>query len=66
MASLASSSVRPLTILTEDDGVPGSKFEHNPDQYTVEQLKSSLNFRGLKTGGKRDELITRVSDCIKK
>ena len=52
--------------MTEDDGVPGSKFEHNPDQYTVEQLKRWLKCRGLKTSGKRDELITRVSDCIKK
>ena len=50
--------------MTEDDGVPGLKFEHN--SYTVEQLKLWLKCRGLKTGGKRDELITRVSDCIKK
>ena len=66
MASLASTSVRPLTVLTESDGVPGSKFERNPDQYTVEQLKRWLKCRGLKIGGKRDELISRVSDCIKK
>ena len=61
MASLASTSVRPLTILTESDGVPGLKFEHNPDQYTVEQLKRWLKCRGLKIGGKRYELKSRVS-----
>ena len=66
MASLASTSVRPLTVLTESDGVLGSKFEYNPDQYTVEQLKHWLKCIGLKIGGKRDELISLVSDCIKK
>ena len=29
----------PLTILTEDDGVPGSKFDREPENYTVELLK---------------------------
>ena len=52
MAALSSTSVRPLTVLTESDSVPGSKFEHNPDQYTVEQLKSWLKCRGLKIGEK--------------
>ena len=66
MASLSSTSVRPLTVLTETDRVPGSKFEHNPDQYTVEQLKRWLKCRGLKIGGKQGEIISRVSDCIKK
>ena len=32
----------------------------------MEQLKRWLKCRGLKIGGKRDELISRVSDCIKK
>ena len=63
---MSSTSVRPLTVLTESDGVPGSKFEHNPDQYTVEQLKCWLKCGGLKIGGKRDELISHFSDCIKK
>ena len=58
--------MRPLTILTEVDGVPGSKFDRKPENYTVEQLKRWLKCRGLKLGGKRGELVTRVSDCIKK
>lgn len=63
--NFASSSVRPLTILTENDDVPGSKFDREPENYTVEQLKRWLKCRGLKQGGKRAELITRVTDCIK-
>ena len=33
---LTRSSPRFFTILTEDDGVPGSKFEKEPGEYTVE------------------------------
>ena len=62
--SLASTSVRPLTILTQNDGVPGSKFEREPKSYTVEQLKRWLKCRGLKQSGKRPDLLVRVSDCI--
>ena len=53
-------------ILAEDDGVPGSKFDREPEHYTVEQLKRWLKCRGMKLSGKRDELVTRVSDSIKK
>ena len=66
MACLSSTSWKPLTILTENDGVPGSKFDREPEHYTVEQLKRWLKCRGMKLSGKRDELVTRVSDCIKK
>ena len=66
MACLSSTSLKPLTILTEDDGVPGSKFDCEPEHYTVEQLKRCLKCRGIKLSGKRDELVTRVSDSIKK
>lgn len=65
MAQFASTSVQNLTILTEDDSVPGSKFEKEPEEYTVTQLKRWLKCRGLKQSGKRSELISRVSDCIK-
>ena len=58
--------MKPLTILTEDDGVPGSKFDREAEHYTVEQLKRWLKCRGMKLNGKRDELVTRVSDSIKK
>ena len=37
---LASTSVRSFTVLTEDDG---SKFERDPENYTVEQLRRWLN-----------------------
>ena len=65
MANFASSSVKPLTVLTEDDGVPGSKIEQDPENYTVEQLKRWLKCRGLKQSGKRGEIVQRVSDCLK-
>ena len=34
---MASSSLHSLTVLTEEDGVPGSKFEREPEEYTVDQ-----------------------------
>ena len=63
---MASSSLRSLTVLTDDDDdVPGSKFERELEEYTVDQLKRLLKCRGLKLSGKRDDLVKRVSDCIK-
>ncbi|CAH3175503.1 unnamed protein product, partial [Porites lobata] len=50
--------------LTQDDGVPGSKFENDPGNYTVDQLKRWLKCRGLKLSGKRDDLVKRVAECI--
>ena len=32
-------------ILTEDDGIPSSIFEKEPEEYTVEQLKRWLKCR---------------------
>ena len=62
--TVASSSAQSFTILTEEDGIPGSKFEKEPEEYTVEQLKRWLKCRGLKQSGKRGELLNRVRDCI--
>ena len=62
--SFASTSIRSFTVLTEGDGVPGSKFEREPEYYTVDQLKRWLKCRGLKQGGKREEILKRVKDCI--
>ena len=62
---MASGSLPSFTVLTEEDDVPGSKFEREPKEYTVGQLKRWLKCRGLKLSGKRDELLKRVSDCIK-
>ena len=62
--AVASSSAQSFKILTEDDGIPGSKFEKEPEEYTVEQLKRWLKCRGLKQGGKRGESLNRVRDCI--
>ena len=64
MASSASTSVKPLTILTEDDGVPGSKIEQDPQHYTVDQLKRWLKCRSLKQSGKREEIVQRVASCL--
>ena len=52
MACFASTSVRPFTVRTEDDCVPGSKIEKEPEIYTVDQLKRWLKCRGLKQSGK--------------
>ena len=62
---MASSLLQSLTVLTEDDNVPGSKFDRDPQEYTVDQLKRWLKCRGLKLSGKRHDLVKRVSDCIK-
>ena len=61
--SYANTSLQCLTVLTQDDGISGSKFEREPEDYTVEQLKRWLKCRGLKLGGKRWELVKRVADC---
>ena len=61
-----SSSVRQsFTVLTDEDGVPGAKFERDPEEYAVDQLNRCLKRRGLKLNRKRDELLKRVSNCIK-
>ena len=64
MAEQDKFSKKKVVILTENDDVPGSKFTSCPEDYTVEQLKRWLKCRGLKQSGKRQELITRVKDCI--
>ena len=43
IACLSSTSLKPLMILTEYDGVPGSKFDREPEHYAVEQLKRRLS-----------------------
>ena len=62
---MASGSLPIFTVLSDEDDVPGSRFEREPEEYTVGQLKRRLKCRGLKLSGKRDELLKRVSDCIK-
>ena len=61
---MASSSLQSFTVLTDEDGVPGSIFEREQEEYTAEQLKRWLKCRGLKLSGKRDELVKRVRDCV--
>ena len=36
---LPSSSAHVITVLTEDSGVPETRFEKEPAEYTVQQLK---------------------------
>ena len=36
---MVSSLLHSLTVLTEEDGVPGSKFERELQEYTVDQVK---------------------------
>ena len=63
---MASSAQQCFTVLkVDEDGVPGSNFEREPEEYTVEQLKRWMKCRGLKLNGKRDELLKRVRDCLK-
>ena len=58
---MASSSLHFLTVLTEDDGVSGFKFERKPEEYTVDQLKRWL----LKLSGEREDIVQRVRDCVR-
>ena len=62
--SSISSSVK-ATIFTQNDGVPGCKFEGEPANYTVEQLERWLKCRGIKQTVKREDLLVRVKDCLK-
>ena len=62
---MTSGSLPCFTVLTDEDDVPGSEFQREPEEYTVGQLRRRLKFRGLKLSGKRDELLKRVSNCIK-
>jgi len=62
--TVACSSAQSFTIRTEDDGIPGSKFDKEPEEYTVEQLKQWLKCGGLKECGKRGELLKHVRECI--
>ena len=48
-----------------NDGVPGCKFEGEPANYTVEQLKRWLKCRSIKPTGKREDLHVRVKDSLK-
>ena len=57
---MASSSLYFLTVLTENDGISGFKFERK-SEYTVDQLKC----RGLKLSGKREDIVQRVRDCVR-
>ena len=47
MAATSKLSSSFITVLDENDGVPGSKFEREPENYTVEQLKHWLKCRNL-------------------
>ena len=64
-APISCSNVSKARILNQNDGVPGSKFEQDPENYTNTQLKRWLKCRGLKLSGKRADLIARVRDCLK-
>ena len=61
---MAVSSLRSLTVLTVDDGVPGCVFKREPQEYTGGAVKRWFKCRGMKLSGKRDELVERVKDCI--
>ena len=56
---------RSFTVLTDEDRIPGSKFERDPEEYTVDQLKRCLKCRGLKLNRKQVELLKRVSNYVK-
>ena len=50
--TVMSCSAQSFMILTEDDGIPGSKFKKEPEEYTVAQLKQWLKCRLLKQSRK--------------
>ena len=62
--SFTRTSLRSLTVLMQDDGVASSKFESEPENYIVDQLKRWLKCTGFKLSGKRDELVKGVPECI--
>ena len=61
----SSKRLQTATILTENDGDSGSEFESEPKNYSVEQMKRWLKYRGFKQAGKRSELLARVNDALK-
>ena len=61
---MASGWLPSFTGLNDEDDVLGSKFQREPEEYPVGQLKRWLKCRGLKLSGKRDELLKRASNCI--
>ena len=44
---MASSSLRRLTVLPDEDDVPGSKFEREPEENTVQATKTVVEVQGL-------------------
>ena len=42
---MTSSSIQSFTVLTDEDGVPGSIFEREPEEYTVE---TAVEVQGIK------------------
>ena len=62
---MARSLLHFLTVLTEDDGVSGFKFERKPEEYIRDQLQQWLKYRGLKLSGKREDIVQRVKDCVR-
>ena len=62
---MASISLHFLTVLTEDDGVSGFKFERKLEEYTLDQLKRWSKYRGLKLSGKLEDIVQRVRDCVR-
>ena len=63
---MASGSLPFFMFLTNEDDVPGPKFQREPEEYTVGRLRRRLKCRGLKLSGKRDELLKRVSGTVAK
>ena len=61
---MASSLLHSLTVLTEEDGVPGSKFERELEEYTVDQLRRWFKCGGLKLSSKREDAVQQVRDCV--
>ena len=49
---MASGWLPSFTGLNDEDDVLGSKFEREPEEYPVGQLKRWLKCRGLKLSGK--------------
>ena len=47
-------------VLVEED-VPGEKLAKNPEECSVIELKRWLECHGLKKGGRKSELVERVS-----
>lgn len=58
---MGSSVQQSFIVLTNEDGAPGSKFEREMEEYTVDQLKPRLKCRLTLNARQASEMCKRLS-----